>query len=103
MSDGSTWCPDCQRTSIKQITTAIPALSCLVNDLIESRENVVSKLNLRNSRGTSVGDANSKTNNPLFAQRRIENTITSVLFLLMQDSLQFEDFFRKMTELIPED
>lgn len=45
--------------------------------LIKGRENVVGKLDFRNSRGTGDRDANAKSNNSLFTQRGVKHSVFS--------------------------
>lgn len=71
---------ECERSTVELSTGSESEFGSLVDDLIESREDVVSELNLSNSVVPCSSQSYCEPSNSLFTYWSIENSIDSVLF-----------------------
>lgn len=60
-------------------TLAVPKLCGLIHQLIKSRVDIVSELDLGDRSGTLGGTTNGKTHDALFAEGGVENAIRTVV------------------------
>ena len=73
--------PDSQTSAIPLISASVPVLGCLVDNLIEGWEDVVSELDLGDSCLSNTRQPNSEASNTLLAKRAVEDSVGSVLFV----------------------
>ena len=71
---------DSKSTTLELSSRTIPILGCFIDDLVESWEDVVTKLNFGDSGISGYCCSNSKTKDALFRQRSIEDSINAVFF-----------------------
>lgn len=81
MTDGPIGTPNGQLSTVELISGSISEFGCLIYDLVESGENVVSKLHLGNGRSSRSCSANRKSSDSLLWQGRVENAISSILLV----------------------
>lgn len=81
VTDGATGRSNSELATVELVTRSVAELGSFIDDLIESGEDVVSKLHLSDGCSTSGSHTNSKASNTLFRQRSVENTISSVLLV----------------------
>lgn len=67
--------------AIKFVTRTISVLGSLVDNLIESRENVISELHLSDGSCAGGCEADSKTTDTLLGERSVENSVSAVFLV----------------------
>lgn len=96
MANGSVRRANSELTTVELVAGTVPVLGSLVDNLVESREDVVSELHLSN-RGSSRGrGTNCKSSDTLFGERSVEDSISAVFLVqahgAAEDSTELDIF-----------
>ena len=98
MSNSPPSWPDSKRSNIILSSWSVSVFSCFIDNLIESRKDVVSKLNLSNCSVASCCQSISKSNDTLFSKRSVEDTINSVPFAKIHGASEYTTKFDILSE-----
>src|SRR5690554_5116963 len=77
-----------QPADIEQVSGAVTELGTLVDDLVESRKNIISELDLGHGHRALGRQAIGKADDALLHQGRVETALASVLLLQMAGSTE---------------
>jgi hypothetical protein len=72
---------NCELSALKLITGSVSELSGFINDLIESREDIISELHLSDGGCASASSTDREASDTLLRQGSVENSIGSIFLI----------------------
>lgn len=96
--NSTTRCAEDERAAVEFVARSVSVFSSLIDELIESGEDIISKLHFSNHVCSDRSHADSEAGDALFTERSVENSIGSVFLVQIHRATENTAEFNVLTE-----